>query len=149
MVTVPAKLTTPADIRARLKRLMKQYDISQDELAGMCKVSRQAVRGWLAQGVVNAKHVATVARLLGVSVEALIVGMPIRKQLAKPPPPWFERHLTSSQRRLLLAFANESKERIQHLEDALDYIKKLCPVVTELQHKGARRKRVDKADADC
>jgi transcriptional regulator with XRE-family HTH domain len=136
---------------------MKQHGVTQAELASHCATTPQSVRGWLRRGVINARHVAKVARLLEVNIEFLLVGTAPGQPVAKAPPGYVRlspewqrllRHLTPDRQRLLMAFANESKERIQDLEDSLEYIKKLCPVVTELQHKRLPRKRASKRD-DC
>lgn len=58
----------------RLKVSIREAGILQKDLAVVCKVSDQAVSGWLKTGKLDKSHLAKIATLTGVSVGWLLTG---------------------------------------------------------------------------
>src|SRR5262252_805039 len=64
----------PQHIGKRLKQALKDNNMSMQQLADACAVSRPAVSNWIKHGTISRKHVNTVARNVGTTVEWLLTG---------------------------------------------------------------------------
>lgn len=74
----------------RIKRAMDEAEppVSGSDLAAACKVSPQAVSGWRRTGRVQKRHLPTIARMTGKSVEYFLSDSVPKNHQQSPTRPW-------------------------------------------------------------